>query len=325
MKTRHFLLSPAGDGTDLGGSAVPVVDDPFGNDFIPTDDDLEVDDAAKPTETDDGAGANPDPDAEGEETDEERIEREAEEARVAREARIRIPKTRFDEAVNRERARAEAAEARLAAFEAAQRQQAAPAKPDVVAAAAQQLDTLQDKYEELLVDGEREQAREVRKQINQLQEYIQTERANQLAETARARTLGTLKYESTLASIEQQYPALNPDRADEYDQAMADEVAGLMRSLMLSGMEQVQALQRAVKYVAGAPQEPAKQAANAPASREEQARRKAAAAAAAQPQPTDLRGKTAAPPAPPAVKRMTLEQFSKIPEADLAKMRGDEL
>jgi hypothetical protein len=325
MKTRHFLLSPAGDGTDLGGSAVPVVDDPFGNEFIPTDTDLETDDDPQPAKTGADAGADPDLDLEGEETDEERIEREAEEARVAREARIRIPKARFDEAVSRERARAEEAEARLAAFEAAQRRQPAPAQTDAVAAATQQLDTLQDRYEELLVDGEREEAREVRKQINQLQEYVQSERANQLAETARARTLGTLKYESTLASIEQQYPALNPDRADDYDQNMADEVAGLMRSLMLSGVEQVQALQRAVKYVAGAPQQPAKQPANAPAGREEQARRKAAAAASAQPQPTDLRGKTAAPPAPPSLKRMTFEQFKNIPEADLAKMRGDEL
>lgn len=320
MKKHLMLMNEAGDGTDLGGSA--ALPD-FGNDFTPPDLEEEVVDDDKAAQPAGSPGT--DDDLEGEETAEERLAREEEEARVEREARIRIPKARFDEAVDKERRRAEAAERRAAELEEAmqQRQQAGAAQ--AVTQARQTLAQLQDKYEELLVDGMREEARQVRTQIEHTRDQLQEARLAQIAEEARSRTLTTIKYETTLSAIESQYPELNPDGA-QFSEDKANEVARLMQAFMSTGDDNVSALKQAVRYVMGAPAAaPAKAPAAKPEDRAVAARQKAAAAAARQPQPSDLTGASSAAAQPVPLKRMSMEQFSKLDEATLAKMRGDEL
>ena len=320
------MIENDGAGGDLPGGAAALPD--FGDDFTPTDGEL---DNAPPAEEVPPVVEPPKEDDLGEEeTDEERMQREDEEARIERERRIRIPKARFDEAVNRERERAEAAERRAAELEAAMQERQAAAAAGQFQQARQTLAQLQDKYEELLVDGMRDEARQVRMQIEAAREQLQEARVAQMAEEARTRTLTTIKYETTLANIEGQYPELNPDNPETYSEAHANEVARLMQGFMATGTDNITALKDAVRYVMGAPaarpNRAAAPAARAPAAdRAVAAREKAAAAAARQPQPTDLGGRTSAAPTPVPLSKMSPQQFAKLDEAALSKLRGDDL
>lgn len=304
-----------GAGNDLPGGAAALPD--FGDDFTSTDDP-----ALEPAAVEPPAGE----DLGDEETDEERMQREDEEARVEREKRIRIPKARFDEAVNRERERAEQAERRAQELEAAMQERQAAVAAGQFQQTRTQLAALQDKYEELLVDGMRDEARQVRMQIEAAREHLQEARVNQMAEEARARTLTTIKYETALSAIETQYPELNPDNAAVYSQDHANEVARLMQGFIATGADNTTALRDAVRYVMGAPTAAPARAAVAPAKdRAVAAREKAAVAAARQPQPTDLGGRSSAAPTPVPLSKMSFKQFSAIDEAALAKLRGDEI
>jgi len=293
----------------------------FGDDFIPTDDDALATAQVLPVEGEDDDEL---------ETAEELAARLAEEAAEAEaqaaQARIRIPKSRFDEAVNKERERADAALERAAALEAqlqaAQRiQQPQPAVNNELAEVAAYLDEQQAAYEQFLIDGMTTEARAARVEVERARDYLMNARISHMAEVTRNDTLTTLKYESTLANIEQAYPVLDPD-GPAYDDKVANEVADLVDAFMAQGKNNVQALRQAVKYVMGAPA--AQPATPAPTPREVEARKKAAAVLAAQPPNTALTGKTAAT-APLNFKGMTVEQFSKVDEETRAKARGDVL
>lgn len=254
----------------------------------------------------------------GEETDEEREEREAEEAARERDKRVRIPKERFDEAVNKERARADALQAKIDALERPQtRQDNAPSMADIQA----HLDTLQDQYEELLIDGLRDDARDVRKQMTQIQNYVQDQKLQQAAVHAREGTLGTIKYETALAQLESQYPEINPD-GDGFDADVATEVAELAQAFIAAGHSNVQALQRATRYVLGGK---TTAATDVPAARTTAARARNASAAQRQPANTALTGRTAADRTGIDVTRLNQKAFSKLDEQMKSKLRGDEL
>lgn len=316
LSRNQMLMNEAGDGNDLPGGAAALPD--FGDEFV--GDEVEELEAGAPAKT----AAAPELEEEGEETDEERIAREEEELRIERERRIRIPKARFDEAVGRERERAEQAERRAAELEAAMQQRQTQVAAGQVQQARTQLAALQDKYEELLVDGMREEAREVRMQIDAAREQMQEARVAQMAEEARARTLTTIKYETTLSAIEAQYPELNPD-VDAFNETAANEVARLMQAFMSTGSDNVAALKDAVRYVMGAPAAGTAVARQPQDARAVAARQKAAKAAAQQPLPTDLSGRASAAAQPVPLKKMSFEAFSKVDEAALSKLRGDEL
>lgn len=90
---------------------------------------------------------------------------------------VRIPKSRFDEQVAKERERAEAAERRAAEAEARlNAQQPKEEKPDPVSTKVDDLETrieaLQDKRDGFLVDGNTEKAAEVRREIRALEKEL---------------------------------------------------------------------------------------------------------------------------------------------------------
>jgi len=252
------------------------------------------------------------------ETEEERLAREEEEAARERDKRVRIPKDRFDEAVRKERERADALQAEIDNLRRPQtKQDAMPSMADIQA----HLDTLQDQYEELLIDGMREDAREVRKQMTQIQNYVQDQKLQQAAVQAREGTLGTIKYETALAQLESRYPEINPD-GDGFDEAVAAEVAELTKAFMAAGQSNVQAIQRAARYVLG---EKTTTAVDTPAARTTAARARNASAAQRQPANTALTGRTASDRSTIDVTRLNQKSFSKLDEQAKSKLRGDEL
>lgn len=256
----------------------------------------------------------------GEETEEERAERLAAEEKLEREKRIRIPKARYDEEVGKARERAEAAERRAAELEAALQEAAKqPSPPPANEPTEQQvrayITELEDKYEELLVDGEREEAREIRKQLNAARDYLNDRRITQATRVVQDQTLGSIKYETTLAQIEAAYPELNPND-DAYDDNLTNEVADLARTFMAAGQSNIQALHRATQLLLGGRQQQEQERAT---------RRRVTieppAGLPGQPR-TPMSGRTAAVGGI-KIESLSQDQFAKLDERTLSKARGD--
>ena len=147
--------APAGDDGAASGGGSGAVD--RGDEFkSPLDDagkggdKLEGDeDADKDGKADDKDGKADDT-KEGEETAEEKAERERLEAEEEKKRRIRIPKSRFDEAQAKARQREQAL---LDEIEKLKGGQQAAATTKAVSEMRTKIDELQDKYEDLILDG----------------------------------------------------------------------------------------------------------------------------------------------------------------------------
>lgn len=286
-----------GAGSDLGG-----------ND---RGDDFDLDDLDLDLEQDD----LDDLDAELE-TDEEREEREAAEAKAEREKRIRIPKSRFDEEVGRARERAEQAEREAEELRAqlsgkqGQAQQG-PSMEDV----QDYIAGLEEQYEDLLIDGEKEDAREIRAKLNQAREYLADQKLQYATQSTQDRTLGSIKYEAALAQLESTFPQLNPN-SDSYNDSLTNEVADLARTFMQAGQSNIAAIQRATKLILGDTAEPPSKA-----------RRReipSLPGLPGQPRSTAMSGRTSVGGGLPIAK-LTQEQFNKLDERTLSRARGDVL
>lgn len=285
-------------------------------------DELKDDEPAETPEAE-AEPSEPDTDSEGEETDEERVAREAEEAEAEKKRRIRIPKHRVDEMVGKERARAQALADELAALKA---QQAQARHSADLGQLHDQIEKLNDEYEDLLMDGDKEKARQVRRQLQQLQsQYNEATIATRTEEVRRA-TLTNVKYEQALDRLEAQYPELNPN-SDAFDHDRTVEVAELMEAFQLKGASKLDALNKAVKYVFR--DVSATATAPTPDRRAVEARKRAADANKRQPPQAAGLGK----PSDAAgirgdgvdVGAMSLKAFESLTDEQLARLRGDDL
>lgn len=241
-----------------------------------------------------------------------------------------IPKSRFDDAVARERARAEAAERELADIRKAQQQIQRGIDLDATVA---QVTALRAKEHDALIDGDKKTAAEIAAQIDTLNRQIAVEQAKDMTAAAREQAREEIRWDLTIERIEEQYPVLN-DKSDEFDQDLTDDVVDKMNGLIVrERLPRSEALLRAVREIMHkrGPAEPAAESKGL--DRGKQLDRKAAAVAknvdAARRQPastkqigadSDKHGQTA--PVPSATD-MTYAEFSALPESTKAKMRGD--
>lgn len=236
----------------------------------------------------------------------------------AKDKGITIPKSRFDAAQAKHRAREKELLEQLEAFKSSQKKEQ---EQEDISTKQVELDTLRDSYEEALIDGDRDEARKIRAQIVKMEQdlinHTVTERSNQ----AREATKEDLRFDKALNEIETNFPHLNPD-SDEFDADATTEVAQLMEGLMRSGVDRVTALQRAVKYVAGEPKSVDTASALRDKRREEAIDKSKTAAAK---QPADLIGDDhdAAGKVAADVKRMSDKAFNSLSEEEMARLRGD--
>lgn len=235
---------------------------------------------------------------------------------------IMIPKARFDKAVAAARAREEAARTELLSMQKALAE--GKSSTDMKAVAAK-IEELQDKYEDLLADGKKDEARAVRRQVEVQRDILAQARADNMGAAAKREAIETLKYDASLARIEGLYPALNPDH-DEFDEATTEEVGILLESLAAKGFSRDVALEKAVKYVLGAP--PVKD--EAPGLRDKRAadaRGKAADANNKQPAGLAKQGidsdKAGAKEKAVDVMKLNQKSFAKLDEETIARLRGD--
>ena len=194
------------------------------------------------------------------------------------------------------------------------------------------IDELQDKYEDLILDGKKDEARKVRRQVDELREDLTEYQTNTKSEAARKAAIDEMSYNAQLAGYEAKYPALNPEHED-FDEDKTDEVATLLNAFVKAGQKRADALAKAVKYVLGAPpaagkggdDDKAKELAD---QRAAEARKKAAEAN--KKQPPD--GKNVGLDSDKAgggkggdvdVLRLSQDKFAKLDEETKAKLRGD--
>ncbi len=261
---------------------------------------------------------------------------------------VRIPKSRFDEQVAKERDRAEAAERRAVELEARLNAQAQKTEPqaDPVATKVDDLEArieaLHDKRDGFLVDGNIEKAAEVRREIRAIEKELREVERNTLrndAEQIAARRLDTRSEEqridTVVSDLESEFSVLRKG-SDEYDPRMVNfvlvEQQRLIDELRLSPHE---ALSRAGKETmelfghqpSGAkggqedkPETPADK-------RRVEARQKVADTMNRQPASLKDAGidsdKAGQDKADLDVNKLSEAEFTALPAAQLAKLRGD--
>lgn len=265
---------------------------------------------------------------EGEETPEEKAERERLEAEEAKKRNIRIPKSRFDEAQAKARQREQAL---LEEIEKLKGGQQASATQKAVSDMKSKIEELQDKYEDLILDGKKDEARKVRKQVDAMREELVEYQTSVKSDAARKAAVEELSYNAQLAGFEAKYPALNPEHED-FNEDQTNEVATLLNAFVKSGTKRADALAKAVKYVLGnPPEQKVSDAAKALAEeRARKAREKAAEANRRQPPSTSRVGLDSDKAGNGGelgidVMRLSQDKFAKLDEETKAKLRGDEL
>ena len=238
---------------------------------------------------------------------------------------ISIPKARFDEALHKARQREEELQRRLEAAE--ERKQSSTISEDV-SAMEQELDDLDSKYAELLMEGEMEKANAIRKQWRQKQNDMFDIRLEQRSTLASKQAIESMRFDRQLAEYEVKFPVINPD-SENFSEDVASEVRDLMDAFEAKGWNPVAALNKAVKYVIREDAAPAEglDPDVVRAKRSVTARKKVAEVARRSPPDITDKGrdtdKVGTGDGLPDVTKMTPEQFAKLTDTQLRKIRGD--
>lgn len=247
-----------------------------------------------------------------------------------------IPKSRFDEAVGKERAAREAAEERLAALQAqitqnTQRVDQANEITDLEAKGAE----LTRQHGKLLIDGEEEKAAEVMNEIRKIDRQIVKLESSAEAGKQTAAVLEVDRYNLAVAQLEAQHPVLNPD-SEMFDKYVASQVLSEQRELMAEfGLSSSKALIKAAGNVMqwyenlGKKPEPEAKEPGLKAGKDRKAEsvEKNIDASKRQPASTKDAGidsdKVGATSSLPDISQMTQEELDALPKATVARMRGD--
>lgn len=329
MMTR--VQAPAKDDDLPGGD--------YGDDFEPTG--ADADGAA---DGDDPTGGAPGDDGADEPTSELReVVEDPEEAPAAGAKGTGTPKTgkgkfipvdRHEKLLKKERARREELEAQLQQSRAGQE---VVKVNDSLEKIEDTLVSMEEEYNDLLAEGDTKGAAALMTQIRRKNAELNALAAQHRDAEVMARAVEKVRYDEALDRIEEAFPELDPD-ADEYDPETFQDVVDLMQAGRARGLSPTKALQRAVQRVMGVDTAAQKRAVTAtPRVNEDNvaSRRRGDAVkrnidAARRTPPATHRvgaGNDAAGGAltAKAVLQMSEDEFAKLNEKDLARLRGDTL
>ena len=249
-------------------------------------------------------------------------------------AEAKIPKSRFDEAVGKEREAREAAERRAAELErqlkageqqAVRTQEIEKIEADIAA--------LEEKHADLLLDGNAKEAAAVMKEIRMAERQIARAEADTLANQRITQTLEAQRFDTVVARIEADHPQFNPE-SESYDADLVELVLTKQQSLMRSqGLSPSAAMEKAAKDVSERflkqpepVEEPKGLGKQAAADRKAEQLKKNLDTAKKQPASmkesgidSDKAGQTSTID----VMSMTQDEFAALPASTLAKLRGD--
>ena len=318
---------------DDDGSDLPGGDADYGDDFTPTDDGAEDVPAAEDDAGDEPAAADEDLRAAAEELEEGTEEAKKTGTPKSGKGKF-IPLDRHEKLLKKERARREELEAQLSQSRAGQ--QMAQANEDL-SRVEDELVAMEAKYNDLLAEGDTQAAAQLMTQIRRKNAELNSITAAQRDAEVMARAVEKVRFDEALDRIEEAYPELDPD-SDEYDEDTYQDVYDLMMAGRQRGLGATKALQRAVARVMGAETTAQKRATTATPRVDENdvaSRRRGEAV---------RRNLDAARRTPPATHRisanndaaggaltakavmsMSEDDFEKLSDKDLARLRGDVL
>ena len=318
---------------DDDGSDLPGGDADYGDGFTPTDDGAEDVPAAKDDAGDEPAAADEDLRAAAEELEEGTEEAKKTGTPKSGKGKF-IPLDRHEKLLKKERARREELEAQLSQSRAGQ--QMAQANEDL-SRVEDELVAMEAKYNDLLAEGDTQTAAQLMTQIRRKNAELNSITAAQRDAEVMARAVEKVRFDEALDRIEEAYPELDPD-SDEYDEDTYQDVYDLMMAGRQRGLSATKALQRAVARVMGAETTAQKRATTATPRVDENdvaSRRRGEAV---------RRNLDAARRTPPATHRisanndaaggaltakavmsMSEDDFEKLSDKDLARLRGDVL
>lgn len=274
--------------------------------------------------------------AESEEVDEEDDEKVEEKPRDDKgRFEAKIPKSRFDEAVGKEREAREAAEKRAAELERKlQAGEREAVRTEQIEAIEASIAAMEEKHAELLLDGNGKDAAKVMKEIRMAERQIATAEAESRASAQINQRLEAQKFDTVVARIEADHPQFNPE-SESYDADLVELVLSKQNALMrVEGLTPSQAMDNAAKYVAERFLKQAEQVKEEPKGlgkkqvedRKEEQVRKNLETQKRQPASmkesgidSDKAGKTS----DIDIGNLTVDEFAALPEATKAKLRGD--
>ena len=248
----------------------------------------------------------------------------------------KIPKSRFDEAVGKERDAREAAERRAAELERQLKagEQAAVRTVEIEKVEAE-IAAMEEKHAELITDGKAKEAAAVMKEIRMAERQIARAEADAAADVRITRTMEKQKFDTVVARVEADYPEFNPD-SESYDSDLVELVLTKQNSLIRSqGLSPSIAMDMAAKDVAArfltkaeakADEVKGLAKANAAEDRKQEQVKKNLDTQKRQPASlkesgidSDKLGKTSEMD----MSTMTADEINALPEATRARLRGD--
>lgn len=262
-----------------------------------------------------------------------------EEANKTKNKDTRIPLSRHEAVLGKEREKSAELKRQLDSFrsnsKAAVLDQGITATEDAVV-------KMEKEYAVLLTDGKTDEASAKMAEIRKAERDMAEAKSDVKIQTAVARATESARYATALGRIEAQYPVLNEDD-DAYDADVMAEVIEMKTGYEAQGYTPTEAMQKAVRKELGAttaaqtkvldvtPQVSAAEAAAAAlaAARKTAATKKTVTAVEGQPASTAKVGldsdKLGGALDAKAVMKMSQTEFSKLPEETLSRMRGDTL
>ena len=218
----------------------------------PEEDEEELDEEEDDEEDDESDRDDGEDDDEGDESEDDDEDEEEEEKD------IRIPKSRFDEAVGKEREKVKAAEERAAWLESQINKlielqaNKGSEKVEQIEEQAADVDDLEAEYVNKILEGEVDEAKKIRKQINQIQEKRISSLLEETKKNAKeeARNLSEQeKFDIAVQKSVVEYPFLDPDH-ETYNEELVIDINALSKGYVQSGTSSAQALEKAVKKLA---------------------------------------------------------------------------
>lgn len=247
----------------------------------------------------------------------------------------RIPLARHKSILEAERIARDVLEAKLAQYE---RGNDFAATNEALTKAESDLITLEERHAKEVADGEVATANKTNAEIRKLDKAISTQRVALATDAAEARAYERVRYDTVVERIEEAYPMMNPDLPDEYDKGKVASVTRMAKAFQMEGMTPAKALQEAVKDILGEPTTKKQTAAvdvtpkvteaeAAAASRKEAATKRALDADGKQPPTAAKVGQNSDALGGGLgnvdVMKLNQDDFAKLDEAELSRLRGD--
>ncbi len=246
-----------------------------------------------------------------------------------------IPIERHKELFGKEREAREAAERRAAELERQlSERQEAQSRVATQAQFENQIELMEQKHAELLLDGNTKEASQLMRNIRALERQMAATEAEQRAVAATAQVLESERATAVIARLEADFPALNP-QSDDYDQDVVDLVLAKQQTLIRQGMTPSAAIDKAARDVAArflvkAP-EPKAEPKGLDTTRTAEERRKQSveqALTAQRQQPASMResgmdSDKMGEKGLPDVSRMSADEFDALPQATKDRLMGN--